>query len=126
MKFDLHSKHPEITAHDGTMNTVLGLLAKGNLNCAGREISNNLFPDAEAERPATLPSEGEPMPNATDNKAQQEQANNKSKLETKEKKEDKADKEQANNEPEEEKGPTKFKQWKEKLSGFIRQMAEEE
>ena len=126
VKFDLHSKHPEITAQDGTMNTVLGLLAKGNLNCAGREISNNLFPDAEAERPATLPSEGEPMPNVADNKAQQEQTNNKSKFETKEKKEDKAEKEQPNNEPEEEKGPTKFKQWKEKLSGFIRQMAEEE
>ncbi len=126
VRFDLHSKHPEITAQDGTMNTVLGLLAKGNLNCAGREISNNLFPDAETERPATLPSEGEHMPNATDNRAQQEQANNKSKLETKEKKEDKVEKKQANNEPEEEKGPTKFKQWKEKLSGFIRQMAEEE
>ena len=66
------------------------------------------------------------MPNATDNRAQQEQANNKSKFETKDKKEDKAEKKQANNEPEEEKGPTKFKQWKEKLSGFIRQMAEEE
>ena len=126
VRFDLHSKHPEITAQDGTMNTVLGLLAKGNLNCAGREISNNLFPDAETERSATLPSEGEHMPNATDNRAQQEQANNKSKFETKEKKEDKAEKKQANNEPEEEKGPTKFKQWKEKLSGFIRQMAEEE
>ena len=32
-----------IKAHDGTMNTVLGLLAKGDINCAGSEIGNDLF-----------------------------------------------------------------------------------
>ena len=31
----------EINAHDGKMNTVLGLLAKGDINCAGDEISSN-------------------------------------------------------------------------------------
>ena len=31
----------EVNAHDGRMNTVLGLLAKGDINCAGGEISAN-------------------------------------------------------------------------------------
>lgn len=32
------SNHPEITAQDGTMNTILSLLANGEDNCAGPEI----------------------------------------------------------------------------------------
>lgn len=45
-KFVTHtidSNSPEINAHDGMMNTVLALLAKGDMNCAGDEISNSLF-----------------------------------------------------------------------------------
>ena len=34
---------PDILPHDGTMNTILSLLAKGDENCAGREINNELF-----------------------------------------------------------------------------------
>ena len=35
---------PDINAHDGKMNTVLGLLAKGDINCAGEEVDpNDLF-----------------------------------------------------------------------------------
>ncbi len=41
------SKEPKISNHDGTMNTILGLLAKGDMNCAGDEISNDLFNNAE-------------------------------------------------------------------------------
>lgn len=37
------SNDPKITNHNGTMNTILGLLAKGDMNCAGPEIDNNLF-----------------------------------------------------------------------------------
>ena len=33
--------HADITVHNATMNTVLGLLAKGDINCAGPEINNN-------------------------------------------------------------------------------------
>lgn len=32
---------PDINAHDGKMNTVLGLLAKGDINCAGAEVNPN-------------------------------------------------------------------------------------
>ena len=35
------SNLPEITAKNGQMNTVLGLLAKGDINCAGQEIDPN-------------------------------------------------------------------------------------
>ncbi len=32
------SKDADINAHDGMMNTVLGILAKGDMNCAGSEV----------------------------------------------------------------------------------------
>ncbi len=32
------SKDADINAHDGTMNTVLGILAKADMNCAGSEV----------------------------------------------------------------------------------------
>lgn len=51
------SKNPDITSHDGTMNTVLGLLAKGNQNCAGNEITDDLFREPVLSKPTTLPSE---------------------------------------------------------------------
>ncbi len=35
------SQIAEVTAHDGRMNTVLGLLAKGDINCAGGEYDPN-------------------------------------------------------------------------------------
>lgn len=35
------SNNADITAHNGTMNTILGLLAKGDINCAGMEINPN-------------------------------------------------------------------------------------
>ncbi len=43
----VNSKDPKITNHDGMMNTVLGLLAKGDMNCAGNEIGNGLFDNIE-------------------------------------------------------------------------------
>ncbi len=46
------SSNADITAHNGTMNTVLGLLVKGDINCAGSEIN----PDRDifsGEKPIT-------------------------------------------------------------------------
>ena len=37
----INSNNSEITARNGMMNTVLGLLAKGETNCAGLEINQN-------------------------------------------------------------------------------------
>lgn len=39
----INSNLPDITSHNAKMNTVLGLLAKGDMNCAGPEINNDLF-----------------------------------------------------------------------------------
>lgn len=48
--YTITSNNPEITAKHGDMNTVLGLLAKGDMNCAGPEYNpnhNNLFNHAD-------------------------------------------------------------------------------
>ena len=44
----------DINAHDGMMNTVLGLLAKGDINCAGSDLdyNNDLF---ASQRPQVTP-----------------------------------------------------------------------
>lgn len=50
------SSNPDINAHNGTMNTVLGLLAKGDTNCAGQEVNTtrDMFnPDKPSTDPAT-------------------------------------------------------------------------
>ena len=46
------AKDPIITARDGKMNTVLGILAKGDMNCAGEEVdpTADLFTET---KPAT-------------------------------------------------------------------------
>ena len=43
----IQSTNDDIKAHNGTMNTVLGLLAKGDINCAGDvfDPNGNLFPE---------------------------------------------------------------------------------
>ena len=49
----INSSSVEITAHNGTMNTVLALLEKGDMNCAGEEITNDLFSPANQPTAAT-------------------------------------------------------------------------
>lgn len=44
------SNNPAINAKDGTMCTILGLLAKGDMNCAGAPISNDLFASADSSK----------------------------------------------------------------------------
>ncbi len=43
----INSSNAEINAHDGKMNTILGLLEKGDMNCAGPEITGDIFADSE-------------------------------------------------------------------------------
>jgi len=52
------SRDEVINAHDGRMNTVLSLLAKGNMNCAGREVDPNADLFAES-KPATTATTAE-------------------------------------------------------------------
>ncbi len=39
----VNSNNPAITAKNSTMCTIMGLLAKGDMNCAGEDISSDLF-----------------------------------------------------------------------------------
>lgn len=39
----VNASNGENIIHDGTLNTVIGLLAKGDMNCAGNDITNDLF-----------------------------------------------------------------------------------
>ena len=50
----INSVHDIIKSHDGTMNTALGLLAKGYINCAGNEFdpNGNLFENEENDNAA--------------------------------------------------------------------------
>ena len=48
------STDKDVNAHNGMMNTALGLLAKGDLNCAGQPITKtDLFSEPTAATPAT-------------------------------------------------------------------------
>ena len=47
----INSNNEDIKAHDGKMNTLLGLLAKGDINCAGDEVNNDLFRNQKKEIP---------------------------------------------------------------------------
>lgn len=38
VNYSIHSSNTEVTAKNGQMNTILGLLAKGEINCAGDEV----------------------------------------------------------------------------------------
>ncbi len=49
----INSNNAAINAKDGTMCTILGLLAKGDMNCAGDQITGNLF-ESNEEKKATL------------------------------------------------------------------------
>ncbi len=125
VNFIIHTKHPELTPQNGTMNTVLGLLDKGNLNCAGREISDNLFGETNVERHTSLPSEGAQADDAAQQNANQEHASNM----LNEKKEAKSDNKATENnkaEEEDEKKQKKTNKWKDKVKDFFRQMTEEE
>jgi cell division protein FtsA len=50
----VHASQMEITAHNGMMNTVLGLLEKGDMNCAGEEITGDLFGGTPTDQPGTV------------------------------------------------------------------------
>ncbi len=65
----VNSKDPKITNHIGTKNTVLGLLIKGNMNCAGYEIENDLFSNTDSKGTGTEPLGRSPRnPNETTGK----------------------------------------------------------
>lgn len=57
VNFTVKSKDPRITAHDGTLNTALAILASGDMNCAGDEITHDLFSSKPQNTAAPLRQE---------------------------------------------------------------------
>lgn len=58
VNLNINSKISEITAHNATMNTILGLLAKGDINCAGEEFTpDDLFKSSEPKHTSTQTKE---------------------------------------------------------------------
>lgn len=53
----IKSTNAIVNAKDGRLCTVLGILAKGDQNCAGNEISNDLFGETE-KKPKTTEAKG--------------------------------------------------------------------
>lgn len=53
----INSTNEDVNRHDGEMNTLLGLLAKGDMNCAGAELRSDLFSSEDGARP--MPNAGE-------------------------------------------------------------------
>ena len=65
---------PDTLPHDGTMNTILSLLAKGDENCAGGEINNELF------SPEAMQTTGRTAPGIVSNEEQKRKAEEEARL----------------------------------------------
>lgn len=61
----VNSKDSKITSHDGMMNTALGLLAKGDMNCAGDEFGTDLFNSMGEKVVSNEPHKAPRNPNET-------------------------------------------------------------
>ena len=47
----INANQHEITARDGKMNTILGLIIKGDMNCSGGELNTDLFEGSDEKEP---------------------------------------------------------------------------
>jgi len=53
----IHSNNPSVNAKDATMCTILSLLAKGDMNCAGAPISDDLFASGNNDNKSQITAE---------------------------------------------------------------------
>lgn len=110
----INSNKTQITEHNGMMNTLLGLLAKGDRNCAGQDLAATLFPEErKVEQPlatnTTQPNAGAVIP---ENRLTQEQP--------------KTANEKKTEEAELPKEPSKMKKATSSIKNFFKRMMEEE
>ena len=82
VNYNIHSSNNDIMAHNGMMNTILGLLAKGEINCAGENLAEqqDIFapktPEKEPEteqkpRPIEQPTTGSGKVKTAEEKARE-------------------------------------------------------
>lgn len=64
VNFKVHSSNTEVTASNGMMNTILSLLAKGEINCAGSEVVEHK--DLFGAEPTAIAAEEAPKPTKTE------------------------------------------------------------
>ena len=86
----INSKNADINAHDGTMNTILGLLEKGDYNCAGEDITNDLFNAGQEPTRPTRVNGGNPRPGVIPTEAERKAAAEEEARKKKEKEEEDA------------------------------------
>ena len=86
----INSKNADINAHDGTMNTILGLLEKGDYNCAGEDITNDLFNAGQEPTRPTRVNGGNPHPGVIPTEAERKAAAEEEARKKKEKEEEEA------------------------------------
>jgi cell division protein FtsA len=132
----INSTDPIITNHDGTMNTVLGLLDKGNMNCAGVEITSDLFSTGEHAKPtvttAELHKNPRPFNETIGSGVVQTEAERQAEEELRRKKEAEeaaqrqAEEERARKEAEERRKNSRVHKALKGLKGFLKKMTEEE
>lgn len=96
----INSKNADINAHDGTMNTILGLLEKGDYNCAGEDITNDLFNAGQEPTRPTRVNGGNPRPGVIPTEAERKAAAEEEARKKKEKEEEEARKKKEKEEEE--------------------------
>lgn len=96
----INSKNADINAHDGTMNTILGLLEKGDYNCAGEDITNDLFNAGQEPARPTRVNGGNPRPGVIPTEAERKAAAEEEARKKKEKEEEEARKKKEKEEEE--------------------------
>lgn len=74
VNMNVNAPQSDILPHDGTMNTVISLLAKGDENCAGGDVNNDLFANE------TIQTTGRTVPGIVSNEEQKRKAEEEARL----------------------------------------------
>jgi cell division protein FtsA len=118
VNYNIHSSNSEITAHNCMMNTILGLLAKGEINCAGENImeQQDIFaapnkapendPDSEFKPRSAEPTTGSGKVKTAEEKAREAEEEERRRREREEEEERKRKEEEEEKEAKAKKGPS--------------------
>ena len=116
VNYNIHSSNSDIMAHNGMMNTILGLLAKGEINCAGENIveqkdifapENTIEKEPETEKPRPVePTTGSGKVQTATEKAREAEEERKKAEEEERKRKEEEEEERKRKEQEKPKGPS--------------------
>ena len=116
VNYNIHSSNSDIMAHNGMMNTILGLLAKGEINCAGENIveqkdifapENTIEKEPETEKPRPVePTTGSGKVQTATEKAREAEEERKKAEEEERKRKEEEEEERKRKEQEKHKSPS--------------------